>query len=79
MSDLVFYTTEGCHLCEYAEQLLAQLGQHGDIDIETVDISSDESLVELYGIRIPVVKNKGSGEELGWPFSLQQLLGLVAA
>lgn len=73
---LVFYTTSGCHLCEQAAELLEDMGQLQRIEVSAVDISTDEALVALYGIRIPVVKNQVTGKELGWPFGLEELLGL---
>ena len=74
---LVFYTTAGCHLCEYADEMLAHLKQHAEITVDTVDISSSEELVEQYGIRIPVVKRESDGAELGWPFSYEELANLA--
>jgi hypothetical protein len=76
--NLVFYTTTGCHLCEEANALLDVLKTaHPAAEIETTDISCSEALVELYGIRIPVVKNKATGAELGWPFGYDELLNLI--
>ncbi len=46
------------------------------IEIEAIDIADDSFLFELYGVRIPVVKNEESGEELGWPFNSEQLANL---
>ncbi len=74
---LVFYTTAGCHLCEYAAEMLEYLQRESGLVVQEVDISSAEELVERYGIRIPVVKNPVSEEELGWPFSMEQLASLV--
>jgi|TARA_B110000881_G_C18413879_1_gene432395 hypothetical protein len=45
-------------------------------DLEEVDISTDEHLVELYGIRIPVVKNLANKKEVGWPFGLEDIATL---
>ena len=76
---LVFYTTEGCHLCEFAAVMLQQLQQSEDmqeLEIETVDISSSEALVERYGLTIPVVRNPATGEELNWPFESAQIASL---
>ena len=71
MSQIVFYTTVGCHLCEHAavvlEEFSAQSGAP-QFELLEVDISTDEQLVELYGIRIPVLKNTANGKEIGWPF-----------
>lgn len=77
VTQLVFYTTAGCHLCEQAAVLLEELAQLQDIAVIPVDISSDEALVTLYGIRIPVVKNQATDEEIGWPFRLEELLSLI--
>lgn len=76
---LIFYTTKGCHLCEFAAEMLQQLQQnHGEsaLEIETVDISSSEQLVNRYGLTIPVVRNPASGEELNWPFEPAQIANL---
>tara|TARA_B110000444_G_scaffold242508_1_gene259893 strand:- start:73 stop:255 length:183 start_codon:yes stop_codon:yes gene_type:complete len=45
-------------------------------DLEEVDISTDENLVELYGIRIPVVKNAANEKEVGWPFGVEDIATL---
>lgn len=79
MSELIFYTTAGCHLCEDAQRLLEYLISETGVSVEVVDISSSEALVDLYGIRIPVVKNAASETELGWPFGYEELLELVAS
>ncbi|HAS49880.1 MAG TPA: NrdH-redoxin [Gammaproteobacteria bacterium] len=80
MNKLIFYTTAGCHLCEHADLLLQELVQAANnrnrFEIEEVDISTDEKLVELYGIRIPVVKNAANGKEIGWPFGVEELTTL---
>lgn len=77
MNMLKFYTTLGCHLCEEAEQFLDHLVSVKPVEVEAIDISSSEELVELYGLRIPVVKNADTAEELGWPFDYQQLMELA--
>ncbi|PCJ28719.1 MAG: thioredoxin family protein [SAR86 cluster bacterium] len=78
---LILYTTAGCHLCEQAEKLLEQLlslpGNDNQFEVLPVDISLEERLVDLYGIRIPVVKNELSGKEIGWPFELSDLAELL--
>jgi len=68
MLPLTLYTTSGCHLCEHAEAILEQ----GGLVFQAVDIADDLSLMEQYGVRIPVVKD-ASGRELGWPFDGTQL------
>jgi Glutaredoxin-like domain (DUF836) len=48
--------------------------------LEEVDITTSLELMELYGVRIPVLKRPDS-KELGWPFDSQQaemfLAGLI--
>lgn len=68
MSEPVLYHTEGCHLCEQAAMLLAQLGRR----FTWVDIVESPELVEHYGVRIPVIR-RSDGAELGWPFELAEL------
>ena len=80
MHQLVFYTTPGCHLCEHAAVLLEEFAQQTQgrlqFEVEEVDIAGDEALGDLYGIRIPVVKNAGNAREIGWPFDLDGLASL---
>lgn len=76
-ADLFFYTTAGCHLCEQAEALLIQLIDQRQVSIEAIDIAESEALVDQYGLRIPVVKAAKTEQELGWPFSLEDLASLI--
>ncbi len=69
MSDVILFSTSGCHLCEEAEALLAQL----DVKFLIQDIIDDPLLVEKYGIIIPVVFITTNNTELGWPFGLAEL------
>ena len=71
---LTLYSTQDCHLCEQAADLLKQVT--AKFDLEHVDIAGSESLVEKYGIRIPVIRNE-SGKELGWPFDLGTLENFI--
>ncbi len=68
MRQLVLYTTAGCHLCEHAEAILDAAA----CDYSPVDIADDLSLMERYGVRIPVVRDE-KGRELSWPFDGTQL------
>ena len=77
MFKLIIYTTDGCHLCEHAADLLKQIGLNRELEIVAVDISEDEGLVEQYGIRIPVLLNEAKGIEIGWPFDAADILTLL--
>jgi hypothetical protein len=43
----------------------------------SVDIAEDLTLLERYGVRIPVIKD-ATGRELGWPFDTAQLKAFLA-
>ncbi|WP_164837182.1 glutaredoxin family protein [Vibrio alfacsensis] len=66
---LTLYSTEGCHLCEMALDLVKQTGLAEQTHV--VDIAFDDVLFSRYGVTIPVLKFQES--ELNWPFDLNQL------
>ncbi len=53
------YTREGCHLCEDAWAVLEQARREHRFALEVVDVDSDASLAERYGLEIPVVEVNG--------------------
>lgn len=71
--ELVFYTTDQCHLCELAEALLVNTPMPEPVPVDVVDIAQSEALVERYGTRIPVLRRNDTGAELDWPFTSDQL------
>ncbi len=73
---LVLLGTRGCHLCDQAEALLRQASAARSLHWEYRDIALDEALVSRYGERIPVLLLP-DGRELGWPFSLLDILKLA--
>lgn len=62
---LALYATSGCHLCEWAADLI-----RGAVaaPLRVVEIADDEDLLERYGLRIPVLRRMDTGDELDWPF-----------
>lgn len=72
--DFFLYHTLGCHLCEEAEAIVRPLATQLQLSYARVDIADDDALVELYGIRIPVLRHCNSGRELGWPFAREEAL-----
>lgn len=72
-TELILYSTLGCHLCEQAVALSLPLLESEGIALREVDIADDDALMEAYGIRIPVLREQSSGAELGWPFDAVQL------
>ena len=69
MSKLILLHTSACHLCEQAEALLLQL----DITYQKIDIAEQEQWQERYAIKIPVLLNTGSQQELCWPFTIEDI------
>ncbi|MGR5503101.1 glutaredoxin family protein [Vibrio sp. DNB22_10_4] len=67
--ELTLYSSEGCHLCEMALELIKQVGLGEQVEI--VDIAFDDELFSRYGVTIPVVKVDES--EINWPFDILQL------
>lgn len=65
------YGTDGCHLCELAEQLCVQVLSNDEYSY--VDIIDSPSLIERYSISIPVLERLTDGNTLYWPFDLQKL------
>lgn len=72
---ITLFTTLGCHLCDDALAMLQyyqeQSGTH--FAIERVEITDSEKLMETYGTRIPVLLHSETQQEIGWPFSMEQL------
>lgn len=78
MAGLTLFSTSGCHLCEEAGFLLAPLLQkRQDCSLKLVDIADEPSLMELYGTRIPVLRNQDSGRELNWPFDAEDVQSIL--
>ena len=68
-NNLYLLTTDGCHLCDIAKAMCLKLG----IDVELVDIIEDDSLVDLYGDKIPVLIADKAQQALFWPFEQEQI------
>lgn len=71
---LTLFGTSACHLCELAEDLLAQAG----VAFIAVDISASDALFERYGTTIPVLR-RDDGAELNWPFDETALAAFLAS
>ena len=74
---LYLYSTPACHLCETARALIDPCLENLGINLEEVDISSSDELVDAYGIRIPVLRFADGKAELGWPFSVEEFLAFA--
>lgn len=56
MIHVTLYTKQNCPLCDDAESALQALKTKWNLSIEKIDIYEDDSLLELYQLRIPVVQ-----------------------
>jgi glutaredoxin len=72
MIHLLLFGTDGCHLCEDAEQILTLCAQNS-FAIEYIDIAVEEQWQEQYSVRIPVLYHPETKNELNWPFTLDQV------
>ena len=77
MSTIILYTTAGCHLCEQAQAILETLASLNGLQWRAVDIADDPALVDLYGLRIPVVKMETAVADIGWPFDEAALINYL--
>ena len=59
MHKITVFSKEGCHLCERAIDALRELSNDNTFDLEIVDISKDQTLLERYILKIPVVRLDG--------------------
>lgn len=70
--------TTGCHLCDVAEQLLAQFQAVQPISYQYVDIADfDEALMMEFATTIPVILTPS--KRLNYPFSVLDLQQLLVA
>lgn len=67
---LILFGTSGCHLCEQAEAIINACLSDG---VDYVDIAEQEQWQERYAIRIPVLYDQDTQQELGWPFDKSEV------
>lgn len=78
MKPIYLYSTQGCHLCELAREIISPLLNTEQLQLKEIDIAESDELIELYGVRIPVLKSPHHTEELGWPFDTKQVVEFLA-
>lgn len=71
------FGTLGCHLCEEAEQVLQPFVAQGLV-VELLDIIESSEWLERYSLTIPVLRRVDNGQELNWPFDVNDVLQLLA-
>ncbi|HUF15518.1 MAG TPA: glutaredoxin family protein [Acidimicrobiia bacterium] len=52
---VTFLTRRDCHLCDEARPVLNRVAQRMNVQINEVDIDTDDDLVKRYGLRVPVL------------------------
>ncbi|HEX6220436.1 MAG TPA: glutaredoxin family protein [Acidimicrobiia bacterium] len=50
-----FLTRKNCHLCDDAREVLAEITDDIGLQVNEVDIDTDEELTRRWGLRVPVV------------------------
>ena len=68
---LILYSTSNCHLCDSAQSLLINCAKAFTLKI--IDIADNDSLLERYGVRIPVLLRDDTKAELNWPFDANDI------
>ncbi|NKB97677.1 MAG: glutaredoxin family protein [Pseudomonadales bacterium] len=63
---LIFYTTDGCSLCEVALDQILGMPLLAGLRMEVIDVALDDDLVARYGATLPVLVF--SDHELHAPF-----------
>ena len=76
MKKVRYYTKYGCPLCDEG---LAILCAFDGISIESVDIEDSDEVYAAYAVRIPVIQQVDTGEELGWPFDRDSVSRFLAS
>ncbi|NQZ23503.1 MAG: glutaredoxin family protein [Colwellia sp.] len=74
------YSSEGCHLCEQAIEIISNVipvHQIRVVDIIDTNIEGEQNLVELYGVHIPVLERLSDNSKLFWPFEQSQVVELI--
>ena len=59
MPRLTLYGRPGCHLCDEARAVVAEVCAERGFELEEVDVSTDPALNAAYGERIPVLAIDG--------------------
>ena len=74
---ITLYLTDSCTLCDEAVNMIVNSRSLQGNILETIDVVSDENLLEKYGESIPVVRI-GTATK-AWPFSAEDIFALLQA
>lgn len=56
---VILYSRPGCHLCDDARIVVAEVCGRLDVAWDEHDIDTDDALTERYGLSIPVIEVHG--------------------
>jgi glutaredoxin len=76
MSRVQLYGRAGCHLCDEARAVVAEVTGELDTGFEEIDVDSDPALVRRYGDEVPVVCVDGA-QVAFWRIDAQRLRSLL--
>lgn len=62
---VILYTKKNCPLCDEAHEILQEMKHEIPLDIEEIDIYSDDKLLEAYQLKIPVIVADGRELDYG--------------
>ncbi len=69
---IILYSGPHCCLCDDAIALLNEVDNN--LGFEKVNVRDSHELFHLYGARIPVLKRTDTNNELGWPFTAEDII-----
>ena len=79
MRELELMGTLGCHLCDVAAAVLIPVVDPERFAVYQVDIADDDELMDKYAVRIPVLVDVESQQELEWPFDEKALTDFLTS
>ena len=56
---LTLYSKPGCHLCDEMKHVIEAVAVRVPLTLDVVDITTDQALMDLYGLEIPVLLIEG--------------------
>ncbi|MCU7554161.1 glutaredoxin family protein [Alteromonas sp. ASW11-19] len=68
-----FFTGLQCSLCDLAQHALSQVKGAEKLEVEMCNVRDNTDWYHLYCARIPVLKRADTGQEIGWPFTTDDL------
>lgn len=74
MKDILLLTTQDCHLCLYAREMISEVDLK-EYNLIEVDIYSKRDYVDRFWDKIPVLLI--NERELLWPFSSNQIANFL--